>query len=91
MPMYLIERDVAGAHDLTPEQQADLCIASCNVLEGMGPRITWHQSYISENRITCIYEADNEELVREHGRRGGFPVTRIREIASVLAPQLVRL
>jgi len=88
MPLYLIERDVPGAHGLTPEQQAGISAASCAVLDGMGPRITWLQSYATENRITCIYEADNEDLIREHGARGGFPVTRISEISSILSPSL---
>lgn len=88
MPMYLIERDVPGAHTLTSEQQAGISGASCAVLDGMGPQITWLQSYATENKITCIYEAANEDLIREHGAKGGFPVTRISEVASVLSPSL---
>ncbi len=89
MPMYLIEREVAGAHGFTAAQQADITTASCNVLEEMGPGITWIQSYVTEDRITCIYEADHVGLVHEHGRKGGFPVTRVTEITGVLAPQFI--
>jgi hypothetical protein len=90
MPMYMIERDVPGAHGLTPDQQAEIATTSCNVLDGMGPGITWHQSYRTENKITCIYEADNEQLIRDHAQKGGFPVTRISEVAGVLSPSLAR-
>jgi hypothetical protein len=90
MPMYLIERDVPGAHALTPEQQAEISTKSCSVLNGMGPKIKWLQSYTTENKITCIYEADNEDLIREHGAKGGFPVTSINLISGVLSPSLAK-
>lgn len=88
--MYLIEREVPGAHRLDAAQQADVSTSSCNVLREMGPGITWMQSYVTEDKITCIYQADSEDLIREHGARGGFPVTRISQIASTLTPALAR-
>ena len=90
MPMYLIERTVPGAHSLNAEERANLSTASCDVLEHMGPGIRWLQSYVTEDKITCIYEADSEDLVHEHGQKGGFPVTKISQITSVLEPALGR-
>jgi len=90
MPLYMIEREIPGAEALSSDQQADISTASCKVLSGMGPGITWHQSYSTDDKITCIYEADNEQLLREHAEKGGFPITKISVIANVLSPSLSR-
>lgn len=90
MPMYLIERDIPGAGQSSAQDHQDISTRSCEVLRELGPGITWRQSYVTADRITCVYEADNEGLVREHGARGGFPVTRVTEIAAVLHPGLAR-
>ena len=83
---YLIEREMPGAGKLTADQLKTISKTSCNVLKEMGPRIQWIESYVTGNKIYCIYKAENEELIREHAKRGGFPVTAIIEISSVISP-----
>lgn len=84
---YMIERDIPGAGKLSPEQLKGISQTSCSVLKEMGPRIQWIHSYVSENRIVCIYKAENEELLREHAKKGGFPITTITQIGSVISPE----
>jgi hypothetical protein len=86
MPRYLIEREIPGAGDLSPEQLQAISQKSCGVLQGMGPQIQWVQSYVTGDKITCIYLAPNEEMVREHARQGGFPADRVAEIKAVIDP-----
>ena len=86
MPKYLIERDVRGAGELTRYELTALSQRSCDVLRILGPEIQWVQSFVTGDRITCVYIAPNEELVREHARRGGFPVDRIDEIMTIIDP-----
>ena len=86
MKTYVIEREIPGAGKLTAEQLKGISQTSCSVLKEMGPRIQWIHSYVSENRIVCIYKAENMELIREHGKKGGFPVTSITEIGTVISP-----
>ena len=86
MKTYLIEREIPDAGKLTPEQLKGISQTSCGVLDGMGPRIKWIHSYVTSNHIHCIYEAENEELIRQHGMKGGFPVTNIMEISAVISP-----
>jgi len=86
MPKYLIEREIAGAGKLSaPELQA-VSQKSCSVLQQMGPQIQWVQSYVTGDKIYCVYIAPNEELIREHAAQGGFPANRISEIKSVIDP-----
>ena len=73
MPKYVIERVVPGASKLTPAELKTLSQRSCNVLNEMGPQIQWVQSYVTDNKLYCVYIAPNEEMVQEHARRGGFP------------------
>ena len=73
MPRYVIERDIPGAGSLSAEQLKGISQASCGVLGEMGPRIQWVQSYVTGDKIYCIYNATSEALVREHARRGAFP------------------
>lgn len=86
MKTYLIERDIPDAGKLTSEQLKGISQKSCSVLTEMGPKIQWVQSYVTGNKIFCVYKAENEELIREHGKKGGFPVTKITEISSVISP-----
>ena len=86
MKTYLIERDIPGAGKLTPEQLKAISKASCNVLKEMGPQIQWIQSYVTGNKIFCVYKAENEELIREHAKKGGFPANEITEISSEISP-----
>ena len=86
MPKYLIERDVRGAGELTRYELMALSQRSCDVLRILGPDIQWVQSFVTGDRITCVYIAPNEELVREHARRGGFPLDRIEEIMTIIDP-----
>jgi Nickel responsive protein SCO4226-like len=86
MPKYLIERTVPGAGQLDAAALATIAGQSNTVLRGQGPDIQWVQSYVTDDKITCIYFAANAEIIREHGRCGGFPVDSVQEIRSVLDP-----
>jgi hypothetical protein len=86
MPKYLIEREIPGAGKLSAEELQTIAQTSCGVLHGMGPQIQWVHSYVSDNKITCIYIAPNGEMVREHARQGGFPANRVEEIRSIIDP-----
>lgn len=86
MKTYLIERDIPNAGKFTPDQLKAISQKSCSVLKKMGPDIQWIQSYVTGDKIYCVYKAKNEELIREHGAEGGFPVTSIMEIAGVISP-----
>ena len=86
MPRYLIERNIPGAGSLSPEQLQAIAQKSCSVLEGMGPQIQWVQSYVTGDKITCVYVAPNEEMVREHARQGGFPADQVLEIRAMIDP-----
>jgi hypothetical protein len=87
MPRYLIERELPGAGKLTADDLRGISKKSNEVLAGMGGRAHWVESYVTDEAITCVYIADNAETVREHATCGGFPVTTIREIGSVIDPQ----
>lgn len=86
MPKYLIEREIPGAGALSPQELTAISQKSCGVLEQLGPQIQWVQSYVTGDKITCIYIAPNEELVREHARQGGFPANRVEEIRVIIDP-----
>lgn len=86
MKTYLIEREIPDAGKLTAEELKGISQKSCSVLKEMGPRIQWIQSYVTGNKITCIYKAESEELIREHAKKGGFPANTITEVASVISP-----
>jgi hypothetical protein len=86
MKTYLIERDIPDAGKLTPEQLKAISQKSCSVLKEMGPQIQWIQSYVTGNKIFCVYKAENEELIREHAKKGGFPANTITEVSSVISP-----
>ena len=82
----MIIREIPGAEKLTPEQLKGISQTSCSVLKELGPRIQWIQSYVTGNKIYCIYKAKNEELIREHAKRGGFPANSISEVSNVISP-----
>jgi hypothetical protein len=86
MPQYLIERNVSGAGQMTPEQLQGLSQKSCAVLNTLGPQIQWVHSYVTGDQIVCVYRAPNEEMIREHARQGGFPADRISEIKTMIDP-----
>ncbi|MGH9971466.1 MAG: DUF4242 domain-containing protein [Pyrinomonadaceae bacterium] len=86
MPKFLIEREIPGASKLSgPELQA-IAQTSCGVLQKMGPQIQWVQSYVTGDKVYCVYIAPNEDMIREHANQGGFPANRISEITSIIDP-----
>lgn len=86
MPKYVIEREIPGAGELSQEQLKAISQASCGVLSNMGPQIQWVQSYVTDNKIYCIYIAPNEDMVREHARQGGFPANSVSEVGTIIDP-----
>lgn len=86
MPKYVIERTVPGAERMSSEDLHKISAQSNAVLREMGPGIQWAHSYVAENRLFCVYNADNEELIREHARRGGFPCDTVRPVSAVIDP-----
>ena len=86
MPKFVIERDIPGAGAMSPEQLHGVAEKSCVVLRNLGPRIQWLHSYVTDNKIYCIYIAPNEEMVREHARQGGFPANKISQIRNIIDP-----
>lgn len=86
MPQYVIEREIPGAGKLDAAQLKAISQTSCGVLQGLGPQIQWVQSYVTDDKIYCVYIAPNEELVREHARRGQFPANEISEVKAMINP-----
>jgi hypothetical protein len=83
---YVIERDIPGAGAFSAEKLKDISKTSCSVLNTMGPSIQWIQSYVTGDKIFCVYKAENEELLREHAKKGGFPITNVYEVSNVISP-----
>ena len=86
MPKYVIEREIPGAGKLSPEQLQGISQKSCGVLQGMGPQIQWVESFVTADKIYCVYIAPSEEIVREHARQGGFPANRVSAVTAVISP-----
>lgn len=86
MKTFLIEREIPKAGQFTAAELKGISQKSCSVLKEMGPGIEWIQSYVTGNKIFCIYKAENEEMIREHARKGGFPANTITEISTVISP-----
>lgn len=86
MPKYVIERELPGAGDLNHDQLKGMSRSSCDVLQDLGPDIQWEHSYVTGNKIYCIYNATNEDLIKEHARKGGFPANKISMVANVISP-----
>jgi hypothetical protein len=86
MPKYVIERDIPGAGKLTAKNLAGISQKSCSVLKELGPKIQWVQSYVTDDKIYCVYIAPDEQTIREHAKRGGFPANRISEVKQIIDP-----
>jgi len=86
MPKYVIEREVPGAGDLTADQLKGISQTSCGVLSNMGPQIQWVNSFVTADKIYCVYIAPNESMVREHAMQGGFPANSVSEVLTVIDP-----
>ena len=86
MPRYVIERDLPGAGELSPDDLQGISRRSCDVLNALGPDIQWVQSWVTDDRIYCVYIAPDPELIREHARCGGFPANRISRVRAVIDP-----
>ncbi len=86
MPKFVIERDIPEAGSLSSEQLQALSHKSCGILREMGPEIQWVESYVTDDKIYCVYVAPDEDAVRKHAQQGGFPANRISRIRSVIDP-----
>jgi hypothetical protein len=86
MPKYIIEREIPGAGKMTPQQLRAIADKSCTVLKNMGPQIQWMESFVTDDKIYCVYIAPSEETVREHARQGGFPANRVSKIKTIIDP-----
>ncbi|MBA3270967.1 MAG: DUF4242 domain-containing protein [Acidobacteria bacterium] len=87
MPQYIIERTLPGAGDLNADQLKGVAQKSCKVLTDLGPTIKWEHSYVTGDKIYCVYTALNAEMIREHAQRGGFPADCVSEVTTIINPQ----
>jgi hypothetical protein len=86
MPKFVIEREIPGAGALTPQDLKGISQKSCGVLRELGPDVQWVESYVTDDKVYCVYFAPNEEAIREHARRGGFPANRIAVVRRMIDP-----
>ncbi len=86
MPKFVIERDIPGAGKLTPQELQAISQKSCSVLRGLGPQIQWLQSYVTDDKVYCVYIAPDEQTIRKHAEQGGFPANRIARIRTIIDP-----
>lgn len=86
MPKFVIEREIPGAGSMSAQQLQAVSEKSCSVLRNLGPQIQWLHSYVTDDKIYCIYIAANEEVVREHALQGGFPANRVLQVRSIIDP-----
>ena len=86
MPKYVIEREIPGAGDLTAEQLKSVSQNSCGVLNKLGPQIQWVHSYVTDNKVYCIYNAPDQEMIREHAKQVGIPANAISEVKNIIDP-----
>jgi hypothetical protein len=86
MPEYVIEREIPGAGNLSDKELQEISKKSVGVLNDMGPKIKWLHSYVTGDKVYCVYQAPDEEAIREHGRRGGFPVNRVSAVRRLIDP-----
>lgn len=86
MPKFVIEREIPNAGKLTPDQLKSISQTSCGVLDKMGPKIQWVQSYVTDDKIYCIYNAPNEDMVQEHAKQGGFPANSVKKVYATIDP-----
>ena len=86
MPKYVIEREIPNAGNLTPEQLKEISNKSCDILRQMGPEIQWKHSYVTDDKIYCVYIAPNAEMIKEHADKGGFPANKISLVLEIIDP-----
>lgn len=86
MPKYVIEREIPGAGKLSKDELRSISAKSCGVLQKLGPEIQWVHSYVTDDKIYCIYIAPSEAMVREHAKQGGFPANKVSEVREVIDP-----
>lgn len=86
MPKYVIEREIPGAGSIPPEDLKAISQKSCGVLAGLGPQVQWVQSYVTDDKIYCVYIAPNKEMVLEHAKQGGFPANSVSEVRTMIDP-----
>ena len=86
MPKFVIEREIPGAGKLSPAELKAISQKSCSVLSSLGPQIQWVQSYVTDDKIYCVYNAPNEEMVRRHAKEGGFPANKVARVATIIDP-----
>lgn len=86
MPKFIVERDIPGAGNMSPQELQAISQKSCGVLNEMGPQIQWRESYVTQDKLYCVYIAPDEDTVREHARRGGFPAERVSRVTTMLDP-----
>jgi hypothetical protein len=86
MPRYVIEREIPNAGNLSQQELKGISQTSCGVLSKLGPDIQWVESYVTDDKVYCIYIAPNEEMIREHARQGGFPANKISAVSSIISP-----
>ncbi len=86
MPRYVIERELPGAGKFSSADLQGISKKSCSVLDELGPQIQWVESYVTEDKIYCVYDAPNKEIIKEHADKGGFPANRIEEIKNMISP-----
>jgi len=91
MKTYVIERNIPGAGELTAEQLKGISQTSCSVLKEMGPKIEWQHSYVTGDKVYCVYKAENIELIEEHAKKGGFPANSVSEVKTVISPATAEL
>ena len=86
MPKYVIEREIPGLGQLSQEQLTGISQKSCSVLQSLGPKIQWVESYVTDDKLYCVYIAPDAEMIRLHAKQGGFPANRVSEVRSVIDP-----
>jgi cell division inhibitor SulA len=86
MPKYVIEREIPGAGNLSANELQAISQKSCSVLKNLGPQVQWVHSYVTQDKIYCVYIAPDEKSVREHARQGGFPANKVSEVSSIIDP-----
>lgn len=86
MPRYVIERDIPGAGKLSTQELQAISQKSCSVIDRLGPQIQWQHSYVTGDKVYCVYIAPDEDMIREHARQGGFPANRVSEVATIIDP-----
>lgn len=86
MPKFIIEREIPGAGQLSPEELQQISQKSCCILKDMKPQIQWQESYVTDNKVYCIYIAENEQAIREHAQQGEFPANQVSQVKTIIDP-----